>query len=202
MQYLRLSIEELKTQCKDWADAIQNTYYPDLIIYVAKGGFLIGYELSKNMKVPMLGIETVREKGNGIKDFAAPVLRIMPDFIRNFLITVELKNGIHERNNRREVRFIDDCHSEQYKSGQKILIVDDSVDTGASIAAVKKYIIKKFPSSDIKVAGFNVWDKSRRLVATDFAYYHNTVIRAPMSKDSREYKIFLKEFNDYQRKRI
>lgn len=199
MQYLRLSIEELKIQCKNWANTIQNTYHPDLIIYVAKGGFLIGYEFSKIMGVPMIGIETVREKGNGIKDFVAPVLRMLPDFIRNFFITVEIKNGIHERNSRRTVRFIDDCQSMQNELRQKILVVDDSVDTGASIAAVKEYVKKQFPCSDIKVAGFNVWDKSSQLVFTDFAFYRNTVIKSPMSKDSREYKIFINKYNDFQR---
>ena len=201
MKYIGLSLEELKAQSNDWAQVIELKYKPDLIIYVAKAGFLIAYEFSKRMKVPMIGIETVREKGSRIKDYAAPIVRKMPDFIRNLLITAELKSGIHKRNNKRNVRFLDNCSDEQYKSVQKILVVDDSVDTGASIVAVNQHIKRQFPNADIKTAGFNVWDSSKKLVVIDFILYKNTVIKTPMSKDSEEHLKFIQEYKNHQSKR-
>ena len=46
-----------------------------------------------------------------------------------------------------------------------------------------------------KIAGLNVWDKSRCIINTDFALYKDTVIKTPMSKDSKEYKEFMKIYN-------
>lgn len=42
----------------------------------------------------------------------------------------------------------------------------------------------------------NVWDKSKNIIHTNFALYENTVIKAPMSKDSSEYKEFVRIYNE------
>ena len=39
-------------------------------------------------------------------------------------------------------------------------------------------------------------DKSEDVIKTDFALYRNTVIKTPMSKDSKEYKDFMKIYNE------
>lgn len=80
----------------------------------------------------------------------------------------------------------------------KILVVDDSIDTGNSILAVKNYISTIFRNAEIRVAGLNVWDMSKEKVFTDYALYKNTIIKAPMSKDSKEYDVFMKMYNNYR----
>lgn len=57
-------------------------------------------------------------------------------------------------------------------------------------------ISNKMNHVQIKVAGLNVWDKSEDVIKTDFALYRNTVIKTPMSKDSKEYKDFMKIYNE------
>ena len=78
---------------------------------------------------------------------------------------------------------------------QRILVVDDSVDTGHSMKQVVDAISSGFNNVEIKIAGLNVWDKSRSIIDTDFALYKDTVIKTPMSKDSKEYKEFMKIYN-------
>ena len=56
-------------------------------------------------------------------------------------------------------------------------------------------IQNEFKNAEIKIAGLNVWDKSKNIIHTDFALYENTVIKAPMSKDSSEYKEFVRIYN-------
>lgn len=199
MKCVSLSLEKLREESRNWARSINKNYSPDLIIFVAKAGFIIGYEFSKEMKVPMIGIKTVRETGNNVKSIIAPVFRKLPDFIRNILISVELKLGVHERNNKRIADFLNMEEVKLYKYAKTILVVDDSIDTGASILAVKKCISQEFPEAEIKIAGLNVWDKSRSKVSIDFALYINTIIKSPMSKDSCDYHEFIKEYNNYQK---
>lgn len=56
--------------------------------------------------------------------------------------------------------------------------------------AVAEEVVKNFPKADVKIASLNVWDKSNAVVTVDYALYRNTIIKAPTSKDSKEYKIF------------
>ena len=35
-----------------------------------------------------------------------------------------------------------------------------------------------FKNAEIKIAGLNIWDKSKNIIHTDFALYENTVIKA------------------------
>lgn len=64
--------------------------------------------------------------------------------------------------------------------------------------AVKNYISTIFRNAEIRVAGLNVWDMSKEKVFTDYALYKNTIIKAPMSKDSKEYDVFMKMYNNYR----
>lgn len=197
MNYISITYEELKNKSSQWANDILKAYTPDLVIYVAKAGFPIALELSKEMNVKMIGVETVREKVNKLKDLVAPIARKMPNFIRHILITIELKSGVHEKNSKRVVRLIDSVSEGLILNTKKILIVDDSVDTGASIVAVVDCLKDIFIGAEIKCAALNAWDKSKAMVETDFALYRNTVIKAPMSKDSKEYELFIKDYNAY-----
>ena len=49
MQHLELSRKALEEQCSTWANNIKEVYQPDLIIYIARGGYLIGKQLKKSL---------------------------------------------------------------------------------------------------------------------------------------------------------
>lgn len=198
MKCITLSLENLNKATQEWAGKILIEYSPDIIIYVAKAGFLIGKEFSQVMKSPMIGVETVREKGNGLKSKIAPLIGKLPLFVRNMLIAIELKSGVHKKNDYRKVNMLDEISQLETTKINKILVVDDSIDTGNSILAVKNYISTIFRNAEIRVAGLNVWDMSKEKVFTDYALYKNTIIKAPMSKDSKEYDVFMKMYNNYR----
>ena len=106
MKYTELSRKDIEEQCKDWAKEIKKSYQPDLIIYVAKAGYLIGREMNRVFDVPLVGISASRE-GNALKEFFGPIVSVMPNFIRNFLISVELKSDTHSKNTERKIHMQD-----------------------------------------------------------------------------------------------
>lgn len=194
MKYIELSRKDIEEQCKDWAKEIQKSYQPDLIVYVAKAGYLIGREMKDVFNVPLVGISATRE-GNALKEVVGPIVSHMPNFVRNILISLELKSDTHSKNTERQIHFHEGLEKLKSSSIQSILVVDDSVDTGHSMKQVVDAIHSLFGDVEIKIAGLNVWDKSRSIIDSDFALYKNTVIKTPMSKDSKEYKDFMQIYN-------
>lgn len=146
--------------------------------------------MSNEFKVPLIGINAER-RGNNLKSKLQPILKFIPKKVRYLLVKIELKSNIHKKDTERNIYFknnLEEYHKERFS---KIMIVDDSVDTGNSIIAVKKVVQEQFKNAEIKIAALNVWDKSEEIVKTDYALYRNTIIKAPMSKDSREYEKFV-----------
>lgn len=76
------------------------------------------------------------------------------------------------------------------KDFKNILIVDDSVDTGMSMIAVINKIKELNPNAVLKTAALNILANSEENVKIDFYIWKNIIMRTPMSKDSKEYKIF------------
>ena len=190
MNCIELSIKELEEKCADWAIDIKRDYAADLIIYVARAGYLVARSMIPIIDAPIAGIGAVR-KGNVIKKFIAPIISKCPINVRNFLISVELKSGSHAKHSERKIEFHNSLRQIIPEKIKKILVVDDSVDTGNSMLQVTESIRKTFEKADIRIAALNVWDKSENVIHTDYALFHNTIIKAPMSKDSSEYKIFM-----------
>lgn len=194
MKYIELSRKDIEEQCKGWAKEIQKSYQPDLIVYVAKAGYLIGREMKNVFNVPLVGISATRE-GNALKEVVGPIVSRMPNLVRNILISLELKSDTHSKNTERQIHYHEGLEKMKSSNIQNILVVDDSVDTGHSMKQVVDAIHSLFGDVEIKIAGLNVWDKSRSIIDSDFALYKNTVIKTPMSKDSKEYKDFMQIYN-------
>ena len=113
-----------------------------------------------------------------------------PVFIRNGLIAIELKSKVHKENSNRNVVFHDSLKNIDTEKIKTILIVDDSVDTGHSLNCVLEKVKVFFPDAIIKTYSLNVWEQSKELVIVDYYTYKNTIIKSPMSKDSKEYQKF------------
>ncbi len=196
MDCIELRYDDLNIKCQDWAIKIQSTYTPDLIIFVARAGFPIAIAMNSVFKAE-IGVVSAERKGNKIKRLLSPFFRIIPFKLRNILIKNELKSGIHSKNIERNVKIISDL-TKFVDRNCNVLVIDDSIDTGYSIKQVKNEI-EKILHYSVKIAGLNVWDKSKDVIEVDYCLYQNTIIKAPMSKDSKDYRKFVKKYNEYMK---
>lgn len=184
MDYLELSIKNVEEKSKELYEKIISEYDYDLVIFIAKGSYLIGKELSELNNVPLLEIFATR-KGSKLKKVVSPFLKLLPKKILIKLREKEMNSTYHETNNDRTVSFDENIYS-RYTDKNKILLVDDSIDSGNSIILTKNEIKKYFKDAEIKVAVFNIMNKAT--VRPDFCVYENTMICGPWSNDSREHK--------------
>lgn len=194
MNYVELSLEELKNESKSFAERIKAVYMPDIIVYIAKGGFIIGKVFQNVFDVPLVGVDAVRQE-NKVKEALSSLLKRLPKSVLIFLRKIEVISGVHEKNEERNVKIHQSVSEVERDLIKKILIVDDSVDTGNSVKAVADEMEQLFPGAEIRIAALVVWDKSKGKINTDYFIYENSLLRSPMSKDSKEYKQFLEIYS-------
>ena len=194
MDCIELSIKSLEDESKKLAKQIEKKYKPDAVIFIARGGFLIGRVVSENFNIPLIAI-TAERSGNTIKNIVSPILPYIPRFICDFLRKAEIKSDIHKTCTDRKVALINkNIDISKFKN---LLIIDDSVDTGMSMFAVVKKIKEMHPIADIKTAAINVLSNSEDVIKIDFYNFKDLIMRTPMSKDSKEYKAFEKIYSSY-----
>ncbi len=197
MEYVELSIENVKEKSKELYNQIIQNYDYDLVIFVAKGAYLIGKELSKLNNVPLLEIQASR-KGNKLKKILKPLLKLIPKKLNVYLRKKEMNSSFHENNPERMI-LIDEKKYGKHKRAKKILLVDDSVDSGNTIAQAKEKIKTFFPKSRLKIAVFNYFEKSEGIIKVDYSLYTNTMINGPWSNDSKYHTEILKEYEKWQK---
>lgn len=63
MNYLELSKKNVKEESNKLAKKIKLDFEPEIIVFVAKGAFYIGDEISKYFQIPLVEIKAQRKKG-------------------------------------------------------------------------------------------------------------------------------------------
>ncbi len=192
MNYQELSIKDLRKVDKELYNKIKRTYKYDLVIFIAKGSYLIGKDFSDFNNCSLLEISASRKGGN-LKKILRPLLNLIPNKLKVYLRKKEMDSNVHSSNSDRNVCFNENIWK-NHKQCKRILLVDDSIDTGYSVLLAKSEIEKFFKGSDIKVAVLNYFEKAKDIFIPDYYLYKNTIIKGPWSNDSKENKKYLKMY--------
>lgn len=189
MKHIELSMEELDKIVVGAAKGIAEKEQVNLLVYIARAGFPVAFYMSKVFRCRLLGV-SARRGGNQLKSVAGRVLVYTPRFFRDFLRNIELKSRIRKRHQDRHVEFHRSLQELDRRAEYSILIVDDAVDTGNSMRQVIEKVTETFPNATITTYAINVFEESKAQVAVDYSTFRDFIIRTPMSKDSKEYKMF------------
>ncbi|QOW29940.1 phosphoribosyltransferase [Bacillus cereus] len=195
MNCVELSIRNLEIESKKLANKIEKDFQPDVVIFIAKGSFLIGQTISEYLRVPLLEIRAVR-KGNKLKEFIKPAIKIIPKSLKEYLRRKEIQSGVHNKNVDREIYF--DMNKHEMKNINKILVVDDSVDTGHTASQVVKYLGNTYTETEIKFASLNYFTDSANIFQVDYSLYENHILMGPWSNDSKYNKEFIELYNQWK----
>lgn len=193
---MELDINDVREMSLQLAQKV--TEKPDLVAFVAKGAYLIGLTAAEYFHTPLIEVEAVRS-GNRLKNLLKPMLVMLPTDIKVWARKKEMSSGIHTQNTDRHV-VINDPNGLIGGDFRNILLVDDSVDTGNTVLAVKNALQQAFPQAHIITAAFFVFEASKPLVTIDYSLYGDTIFSAPWSNDSFYKRAFMVEYTKMKEK--
>lgn len=195
MNYLELSEKNVRDESIKLAKKIESKFKPEIVIFVAKGSFYIGDEISKYFNISLIEIKAVREK-NKLKEVISPILKLIPKKIKHILREMEVNSNTHKKSSKRNVQLEEKYRAELSKY-KKVLLVDDSIDTGNTIIEILNYL--KNYNLEIKTAGLNVFEMSKENIKIDFSVYKDTLLNGPWSKDSSYYSKFMEDYKEWKK---
>lgn len=171
MKVVTLNQEQFVEACRD-LEAMAASYCPDLIIGIASGGVSVAKQMFAG--VPHVTVNCRRSSTHDKERCAwvFALIRRLPLFVRNWLRVAEAKFLS------RRAKSTDPLLADDISWARHILVVDDAVDSGTTMAAVCELLHGK----DYATAVITVTTAVPKIVP-DFVLFRNTLIRFPWSKD-------------------
>ena len=136
--------------------------------------------------------------GNGSKNRLKPIMNAMPKKLVALILSSPLMYRFNEKKNERRVKETDSFRKNREKEYHRILLVDDSVDTGWTLVSVIPVIKEAFPEAELRIATYSLISYSKKRVKVDFYRVMDTIVMTCTSRRSEEYDAFIKEYEAWQ----
>jgi len=173
-------------------DILASGYSPDVVVSIATGGDYVAAKMRNKMDANFYSVKKTRSstktKNSLFGRFLFAFIRLLPYFILNILRKIEHYFLISKptcdnssADNLFSLSFVDEL-----SGAECILIVDDAIDSGKTIHAVRESIRAVVKEKVvIKVASLVVTTEDP-IVYPDYYMYENTLVRFPWSKDFKK----------------
>lgn len=190
MKVLTITSAEFSMICGSLADKIMlSKFHPDVIVGIRTGGSYVGTELAKSFRDAKYTEVEIRRKGSNNKNnnkYLRRVIAWLPQRLNNWLRIAESQLLKRKKRHIRigEISFDKHISDLLLAKGRNILLVDDAIDSGATIAKLIGYINANYPGNIIKAAVITVTTASPIIDADFYLYHDNTLIRFPWAIDA------------------
>lgn len=181
--------------CAALMQLVVHDEWPDVLIGIRTGGLYVAESMAKAVKfsLPVLSL-TCRRKSTAAKNRLGPVKRLiaaLPRPIVDRLRVIEHKMQTRGPSRSRfdnftfdhgELAILDDWLREAGPN-PRILVVDDAVDTGTTLALVLDAVAHRAPEADIRSAVITVTTE-RPWATPRYTLYRRQLCRFPWSLDA------------------
>ena len=195
MKVVTLETSLFRAICHKLALAVKEQYNPDVVIAILSGGGYVAREMLHTLntgKDIAYGEVSACRPGNDLKQKPTTnaILTSMPRVLLDWARMAEswiLR--IFTRAKHRNLSFDnlnDDTISMLNRGNRRILIVDDAIDSGATMTGVINALNEQFPGNTIKTAAITV-TTPQPSHKVDFKIFKNLeLVRFPWSKDMKK----------------
>lgn len=193
VEFIEYSLEGLRDESIRLAKLVERDgYRPDCVAYLARGGWIIGETVAEYFGVPVVELSAHRS-GDSAKGRLPFLLSKLPRSVRKFLRELEISRRLKHDDGKSQYKTI--CVTERYPIPEdinRILLVDDSADTGASVIAAVRELSRLFSTSEVRSAVLNVFAGSKAWI--DWHLHRDCLLCLPSSKDNAEYSLFVRQY--------
>ncbi|MBJ9293201.1 hypothetical protein GHT40_02695 [Citrobacter werkmanii] len=184
---------DFNSACVELAEKVKESYQPEVIVGIATGGLFVAQILSEQMNIPLVVVKKQRPMTKIKNKIRLDLfLKKLPYVVSNVLRVLETKfNECRFEKNKSNISYSDisvewiEGSFTSLSSFNKILIVDDSIDSGKTLYLVKQFIKMNLDDKvEIKMAVLNQTFKNP-LINPDFLLDKNVIYRFPWSKDTK-----------------
>lgn len=177
--------------CQQLMKQIQTMYQPDVVVAIRSGGLVVAQQMLKTqggaepLLIDVLAQRPNTKHKNSIK--LDKILAYLPSWLCDFLRIMEMQYAIKRFNrhdfSKRDV-IIEERYQTDIKMAQRILVIDDAVDSGITLMSVLELIKQLSPHAEIKSAALTVTFPAP-LVEPDFLLYRHVLLRFPWAADAK-----------------
>ena len=175
---------------------VRGGFQPDAVVGIANGGLRVVEALPASLPVVVLSCST-RRPSTAVKERAglkSGVLRYLPYWVTDRLRLLEDRAGARKpvQSIPASARLVDEIEAIRMEALEKqlrrIAVVDDAIDTGATLECVIRSLRGRLPLEiDLRSAVITRTRASHRtLIEPDFKLYTQTLCRFPWSYDYKE----------------
>lgn len=197
-KYLTVRLEDIKDIIsRIYLQIEEDQFKPEAIVYVGEAPTLLAYELNKYFSIPMYRIEA-RRAGTRLEEISKlilpPILKYLPRTLRDIIRTIKESTLDSYRTNAQVLVYFKnraDLH------GKRILLLDDAIDTGNTIARCKEYLAKFDKINSMKIAVVTVTRKNP-IILPDYKVY-SEICQFPWSVDSEQIDEYKKLYENTTR---
>jgi hypoxanthine phosphoribosyltransferase len=195
MKVITLDDDGFEKACSDLASHLHDKGRFDIIIGVRTGGAVVAAKVFEKLSQSDVCIKyfeagaerstTATKKKGGIKAMIRSLPRLLQDFLRNMEhIIVVLTSALHFEK-QRSIRLDDELRTYLATAGEgHVCVIDDAIDSGATIRALVEEIRGIAPEIVITIAVLVVTLRAP-VVRPDVSVFENVLIRFPWAVDAK-----------------
>lgn len=176
-QLLQAAAECLSTQIQ------RSGVHPSYLVAIQHGGAVLGQMMKESFpEAEYHEIKLTRSFGIN-KSLLRPIIKALPMKVRDWLRMLEITLMDLDRKSNQPERYGSVKLSISPKEDDIILLIDDAIDTGATIVKARDAILQQYPDVKILVAVITVTTEHPLCDADYYLYHNQTLCRFPWSMD-------------------
>lgn len=184
MRVLTLNTQAFNNECHRLEEIVSSSgFRPELIVAIKTGGLYVAEAMVtdafKDIEIKSVSIS---RSLTPLKRLLSVVLRCMPVGLMNVMRKAESVYMRSHRDGSTYAVMLPDCL--KGLTG-RVLIVDDAVDRGKTLASVVKILREYSPKAEIKSAVITVTQPSPVIMPDFYLYNDSTLIRFPWASDMK-----------------
>ncbi|MDE6627803.1 MAG: phosphoribosyltransferase domain-containing protein [Muribaculaceae bacterium] len=184
MKVLTLDSHALREHCRRLQEQVSRDYSPDLIVGIATGGTVVAAEMYGELPHVDVTCRRPASVSRRRTEQRYGILKRLPVWLLNLMRIAQMRLLQLKRNPHRAVEPVDEATLKAIRGARRILLVDDSVDSGITLRNVLNTLRSVEGEREIRSAAITVTLPNPK-VRPDYTIYDEGMLcRFPWSNDA------------------